>query len=184
MIMRLSFLPLKSYTEIIKKFKSLQNVERSWSSTASSNFFEIREYFSMGISWAFQCNPSLKFQHNLQTLRTYSVFSKGRPGDRRSSSLSKTFFYKTWQAVARQYIGTSCQLVGRANVLACPANSLAVRSMTTLHHNAYWVWLRHFWFFFFHSTLSNLVHPLLKIQQFCRFLFLLLDLSNLQIEPP
>ena len=50
--------------------------------------------------------------------------------------------------------------------------------------NACWVWLRHFWFCFFHSTLSNLVHPLLKIQQFCRFLFLLLDLSNLQIEPP
>jgi len=50
--------------------------------------------------------------------------------------------------------------------------------------NAYWVWLRHFWFCFFHSTLSNLVHPLLKIQQFCWFLFLLLDLSNLQIKPP
>ena len=50
--------------------------------------------------------------------------------------------------------------------------------------NAYWVWLRHFWFCFFHSTLSNLVHPSLNIQQFCRFLFVLLDLSNLQIEPP
>ena len=50
--------------------------------------------------------------------------------------------------------------------------------------NAYWVWLRHFWFCFFHSTISNLVRSLLKIQQFCRFLFLLLDLSNLQIEPP
>ena len=56
--------------------------------------------------------------------------------------------------------------------------------ISSVHVNAYWVWLRHFWFCFFHSTLSNLVHPLLNIQQFCRFLFLLLDLCNLQIEPP
>ena len=47
--------------------------------------------------------------------------------------------------------------------------------------DAYWVWLRHFWFCFVHSTLSNFVHPLLKIQQFCRIYFVC---WNLQIKPP
>ena len=112
-------------------------MEHSWSSTASSNFFENREYFSLGISWAFQCNPSLKFQHNLQTLRTYCMFSKGRPGVIRSQGvflIQNIFFRKHDKPLPTNILARLCQLVGTANVLACPANSLAVRSMTTLHH--------------------------------------------------
>ena len=130
--MRLSFLPLKSYTEIIKKFKSLQNVERSWSSTASSNFFENREYFSLGISWAFQCNPSLKFQHNLQTLRTY--FQRDVLVIAGRLPYPKHFFRKHDKPSPANILARLCQMVGRANVLACPANSLAVQSMPTLRH--------------------------------------------------
>ena len=140
MIMCLSFLPLKSYTctcteiSIIKKFTSLQNVERSWSSTASSNFFENRKYFSLGISWAFQCNvnPSLKFQHNLQTLRTYSVFSKGRPGDRRSSS--NIFLENMTSRHPPIYWHVFANWLAEPTCWRCPANLLGVRSMTTLHH--------------------------------------------------
>ena len=134
--MRLCFLPLKSYTEIIKKFKSLQNVEHSWSSTASSNFFENREYFSLGISWAFQCNPSLKFQHNLQTLRTFSVFSKGRQILVIAGRLPypKHFLENMTSRRPPIYWHVFANWLAEPTCWRASANSLAVRSMLTLHH--------------------------------------------------
>ena len=69
----------------------------------------------------------------------------------------------------------SPNLILRNNAYIVLDFSTAVTSFLPLTF-AYWAWLQHFWFCFFYWTLSNLVHmhPLIKIQQICRFYFLCL----------